>query len=133
MAQGNYDHPSYLTRQQIPIGLSGTTANGTFCQTVFPSNARIRNVVGVVTVAGTTSGAAAGYTIRTGTTSVGAIVLSTNGINFVGSSGDINATLANGGTLANVFNLLGGADTTVRAMFSLELYLDPSATWTGQN
>ena len=131
--EGGIDHPSYITRQQLHLGATTAGASGTSCRTAFPSNVRIRNVVAAVQAAGTTSGAAAGYTIQTGTTSVGAIVLSTNGINFVGSSGDLNITVNNGGTIGNILNFVSGADATVVVRLTCETYLDPQATWTGQN
>lgn len=128
MGQGNYDHPSYLTRQQIVLGQTVAGANGTSLQTIFNSQMRIRNVSGCVTVAGTV-GTNVRDIIFSGTTALGTITYGTNGVNIgaTGTSGDLNATIPVGTVLA----VKNGADATGVTQVVLEAYLDESATWTG--
>ena len=124
MANGPYDHPSYLTRQQICIGKT-TAGNGTVSLQFSPlSTLRIRNVSAAVVTAGTSAGHI--LTIKNGTTSVGAITLSTSAAGVVGTSGDINVTLAAGSNLS----ITNGTDATGIAQVTLEAFLDPSASWT---
>ncbi len=58
MAQGPLDHPSYLTRQSLVFGKTTAGANTIQFATagiVFPYDVRIRNAVGVVGIAGTST------------------------------------------------------------------------------
>lgn len=58
MAQGPLDHPSYLTRQSLIFGKTTAGANTVQFATngiVFPYDVRIRNAVGVVGIAGTST------------------------------------------------------------------------------
>lgn len=126
MGQGNYDHPSYITRQQINLG-NTTAGNGTVGIRFSPlSNLRVRNVSATVMTAGTSAGHI--LTIKNGTTSVGSITLSTNTAGFVGTSGDLNTTV----TAGTVLSVTNGTDATGVASVAAEAYLDPQATWTGQ-
>jgi hypothetical protein len=133
MAQGNYDHPSYLTRQQIHLGATTAAATGTSCRMAPISNLRIRNVLATVQTAGTFTGGTAGFAVYVNTTSLGTITLSTNLAGYTGSSGDLNTTLTAGTGNANQFYVICNGDATLVARLTLEAYLDPSATWTGQN
>lgn len=150
MAQGNYDHPSYLTRQQISVS-STAGASGTAGYTSFISDMRIRKAATTVRVAGTTTGAASemlllaigtyvtgfgsgggfgtNLTTSTGTNTLLTVVLGTNAIASVSTSTDMNTRIVAGCVLA----LKNGADATVVADMRLETYLDPEATWTGPN
>jgi hypothetical protein len=142
--QGNYDHPSYLTRQMTDLDVStaGSTTVSAACS--FVSNVRIRKAVDVVRVAGTTAGtirrliyvgtSVTGYntpnvalTTTTTTATLGSITLSTATASSVTTYADMNTLLVAGGYLA----VQNGTDATGTGKTMLELYLDPSATWTG--
>lgn len=151
MAQGNYDHPSYLTRQQIALPKTTAGAGGTsFGVSLGNSSMRLRAASGVVITAGTvgTGNAASNsiilaqgtgilqYTSTGVTTSTGVVTLGTcnygtggNTIWVTSTSADMNATIPAGG---QVF-VKGGTDATMVAQVTLETYLDPQATWTGVN
>ena len=127
MAQGNYDHPSYLTRQQIFLGRTVAGANGTSCQIGFPvSNMRIRTVGLNVVTAGTATDT---VTFQAGTSSIGSLVMPNPAANTVVVSTDLNFTLAQGTN----FNVKNGADATRVVSVVLEAYIDPASTWTGEN
>lgn len=61
MAQGPLDHPSYLTRQSLIFGKTTAGANtvqfgaATGGNIVFPYDVRLRNMVGSISVAGTST------------------------------------------------------------------------------
>lgn len=148
MAQGNYDHPSYLTRQQMELARTTAGAGGTSLGGVVGISAlRVRNAVGVVATAGTVGTGASGEAIiaaqgtgilqygATGvTTSTGVVTLGTCNFGtgaltkwFTSTSGDMNATLPSGSQIL----LVGGTDATIVSQVNIEYYLDPSSTWTG--
>jgi hypothetical protein len=152
MGQGNYDHPSYLTRQQIAFPKTTAGATGTSAPLLFGiSNVRLRNAAGVVVTAGTVGTGASGEAIikaqGTGiiqypnvggtnalSTSTGVVALGTIGFGtgaltqwFTSTSGDMNAFLPAGSQLF----VVGGTDATITSQVTVEAYLDPAATWTG--
>ena len=148
MAQGNYDHPSYLTRQTIGLGVSTAGANGTSGGRAFISDMRIRNMIAVVRTAGTSSGTGnsaivlcigtsiTGYnlvpqvlTTNTTTATVGTIALGSQAALTTGTSGDRNTVIKAGSVLA----MKNGTDATGVYDVTLEAYIDPSGTWTGPN
>lgn len=123
MAQGPYDHPSYVTRQMIPLGPQAAGA-GTSAKRTFPSDMRIRKVVGVVAIAGTQTTWNA--TILNGTNSVGSISFGgTAAIGALGTSADCNSTLTAGSVL-QISTLL---EATGVANFTAEAHVDPAGTW----
>lgn len=130
MGQGNYDHPSYLARQQLCLGATTATASGTSGHRVFNSAMRLRQAVGAVAVAGTigTNVQALifgnGTVIPNGTISFGT---AGNTIGALGTSGDMNYTLPVGQVLA----IKNGADATATVNVTLEAYTDPAGSWTG--
>lgn len=132
MAQGNYDHPSYLTRQQIVIGPSTAGASGTSCHIAFNSQMRIRQIYQTVAVAGTIGTNVGmivfgnGTAVPSGTQAFGT---AGNTIGAVVASSDLNYTLPAGQVLA--FKNLTDATATQR--YTVEAYLDPASTWTGVN
>ena len=143
MAQGNYDHPSYLTRQQIALASTAGNA-GTSGYTSFVSDMRIRKAVTTVRAAGTSSGtgnqvqliyigtslsgyATATLTTNTTTATLGSATLGSSAIGTVVTFADMDARLVAGGVLA----LKNGTDATGVAEVRCEMYLDPGATWTG--
>ena len=146
MAQGNYDHPSYLTRQVIGMGVSTAGANGTSGGKAFISDMRVRKMSVVVRTAGTSAGAGnscnllaigtivTGYnstslTTSTGTNTVGTVALGSSTALVVTTSTDMNTVIKAGAVLV----LKNGTDATGVFDCNLEAYLDPSATWTGPN
>lgn len=152
MGQGNYDHPSYLTRQQINLPKTTAGAGGTSLGAIFGiSNIRLRNAAGVVATAGTVGTGASGEAIiqalGTGiiqypnvggtnalSTSTGVVTLGTIGFgtgaltkNFMATTGDMNALLPAGSQLF----VVGGTDATIVSQVQIEAYVDAQATWTG--
>lgn len=133
MAQGQYDHPSYLTRQQIYLGRTTAGAAGTSVFFASPSAIRIRafnaNIFTAGTVVGTGVGAAGvAVALYNGTAIVGGTIsLSTNAKGVTGTSGDLNYTLPAGGTLS----VVNGTDATFVADVRMEAYIDPAGSWTG--
>lgn len=130
MGQGNYDHPSYLTRQQLSGPSTLAAASGTSVHRVFNSAMRIRQAVCAVAVAGTigTNVAAIlygnGTAIPNGTMAYGT---AGNTIGALSTSGDMNYTLAAG----NVLAIKNGADATATCNVTIEAYVDPAGSWTG--
>lgn len=130
MAQGNYDHPSYLTRQSWDYGPTTAGASGTSVRISYPWPVRFRRAVGIVQVAGTV-GTNVSTIIYNGTTALGTIIYGTNGNNIaaLGTSADMNATIPAGA----IVSFVNGLDATATTTINIEAYLDPSATWAGPN
>jgi hypothetical protein len=148
MGQGNYDHASYLTRQVVSL-TSTAGASGTSGYKSFISDMRIRKGAWTVRTAGTSSGAGAeaflmcigtyvtgfatgligtALTTTTGTNTIGTIAtLGSSVAGISGTSTDFNFRVVAGSVLA----IKGGTDATSVVDVSLEAYLDPEATWTG--
>jgi hypothetical protein len=147
-SQGNYDHPSYLTRQQLLLGASTAGANGTSGGKAFLSDMRIRKASAMVRVAGTSaaggnacillcigtymSGFSTGLigtalTTNTGTNTLATIALGSSAAFATATSTDINVRIQAGSVL--VFK--NGTDATGTYDVTMESYLDPGATWTG--
>lgn len=144
MPQGNYDHPSYVTRQQIVLAKSTAGANGTSYFFGFPETVRIRNVSATVVTAGTSAGAGnacqllaigtsapvggTSTTTTTTTATIGSINLGTSTANVVSTSGDLNTILYQGSILA----IKNGTDATGVFQPVVELHIDPYlGTWAG--
>lgn len=132
MAQGPYDHPSYLTRQMLNIGrtVAGSAGTSPLIWFAFPNAVRARTLTAVVGTAGTATTAT--LTLQnvsgTTTTSIGVLTLSTATVNQVVTSSDLNTTLAAG----SLNYLLNGADTVAVANVFLQYHIDPTTgTWTG--
>ena len=145
-AQGNYDHPSYITRQAIGLGVTTAGANGTSGGRAFISDMRYRKGAAVVKVAGTSTGnvvnvvvvgtMVTGYingllgtalTTSTGTNTMMTITLGSSTAYSVTTSTDCDTKV----TAGSVIFLKNGTDATGTADVTLEAYLDPGATWTG--
>lgn len=147
-AQGNYDHPSYLTRQSIALGITTAGNAGTSSGKAFISDMRIRKGIAVVRVAGTSSGAGnsvnvlcigtmvTGYatgligtalTTSTGTNTVLTIALGSSAAYVTTTSTDCDTKIMAGSVLV----CKNGTDATGTNDTTLEAYLDPGATWTG--
>lgn len=145
MGAGNYDHPSYLARQQVSLGRTTAGANGTSPNAkAFTNNQRLRNVTAVVGTAGTSAtsgnqviigcvgtctqfGTTGVGTVGTATTTLGTIVLGTSTANSVATSGDLNVCLNAGAVLY----LKNGTDATGVAEVTAEMHVDPLGTWVG--
>jgi hypothetical protein len=149
MGSGPYDDPSYLTRQAISL-TNAAGANGTSGYKSFISDMRFRKASVTVRTAGTSSGAGnqaillaigtyltgystgaigTGLTTTTGTNTVGVIsTLGSSAAGAVTTSTDFNFTLLAGGVIA----LKNGTDATGVYDVTLEGYLNPLASWTGQ-
>lgn len=130
MGQGNYDHPSYLTRQQIILGPTTAGAAGTSCHVGFNSQMRLRQAVACVAVAGTVGTNVAAILFGNGTNIIsGTMAYGTAGntIGALATSADMNYTLPAGQVLA----VKNGADATATTRVTIEANLDPAATWTG--
>lgn len=144
MAQGNYDHPSYLTRVLFGLGLTTAGANGTSGGRSLVSDMRFRKMSALIKTAGTTAGNNAilfcigqivtGYnlsppaltTSTSGTNTIGSMILTTSTANAVLTSTDMNTRVLAG---AAVF-LKNGTDATGVCVVDLEASIDPSGTWT---
>lgn len=147
-AQGNYDHPSYLTRQQIGLGITTAGNAGTSGGKAFISDMRVRKAIAVVRTAGTSSGAGnavnilcigtmvTGYasgligtalTTSSGTNTIGSITLGSSTAYSITTSSDFDTKIVAG----SVVVAKNGTDATGVADVTLEMYLDPGATWTG--
>lgn len=130
MAQDNYNHPSYLTRQAWDYGPTTAGASGTSLRIAYPWQVRFRKAVGIVQVAGTI-GTNVSSIIYSGTTALGTITYGTGGntIGALGTSADMNATIP----INTIVSVVNGLDATATTTINIEAYLDPQATWTGPN
>jgi hypothetical protein len=146
MAQGNYDSPSYLTRQQIVLGVNTAGNAGTSGGVSFVSDMRIRKASVTVRTAGTSSGAGnncillcigtmvtgfttgAGYTLTTatGTQTIGSVALGSSTALTVTTSSDFNTRLTAGSMLC----YKNGTDTSGVYQVTVEAYIDPEGSWT---
>lgn len=146
MAQGNYDHPSYITRVSFAMGKSTAGANGTSAGQPLIYDTRVRTMAALVNTAGTTAGNSAilfavgqtvtGYNLipqvlttstALATTTLGSVTLTTSTANVVAVSTDMNARVLAGGALF----LKNGTDATGVYTVNVEANIDPLATWTG--
>ncbi len=130
MAQGPYDHPTYLVRQFFPIGrtTAGNAGTNVALQFSFPWAIRAKQLCAVVGTVGTD--AASGYQLvyvdGTTTTTAGSLVLGTATANQRGTSSDLNATIP-AGALCYIKN--GGTDALAVASLGLVYHMDQSASW----
>lgn len=127
MGQGDYTHPSYLTRQQIGLGKNSAAANTQTVYKSFLSAMRFRAFTATVTAAGTSTGAT--LLIMNGTATQATITLGTSAIGSIVMIPDQNFTLPVGTTIG----IKTGPDATVVADIVGESYIDPSGSWTGAN
>lgn len=144
--QGAYDNPSYLTRQQIVLGVTTAGANGSSLLTpLSPTSAiRVRNAAAVVITSGSSSttgaqvifgcvgtctqfGTTGVGTVGTATTTLGTIALGTSTVGVVATSGDLNVTINQG---AYIY-CKNGTDATEVARVILEAHIDPNSVFTG--
>lgn len=128
MGAGAYDHPSYLTRQQVALGRTLAGASVVSIQKSFLSAMRIRNVSATVVTAGTVASTNASAILKSGTTALGTFALSTNAVGATSTLGDLNVTIP-AGTVLSVTN---GTDATIISDLVAEMYIDPAGSWSGQ-
>src|SRR5271168_2480929 len=143
-SQGNYDHPSYLTRQVNDLDVNTAGSAGVSAAASYVSNMRLRKAIDLVRVAGTsgTTGTArrliyvgtsvqgftgTALTTTTTTATLGSVSVGTSAALTLTTYADMDALLYAGGYLA----VQNGTDATGTGKTYLEMYLDPSATWTG--
>jgi hypothetical protein len=131
LAQGNYDHPSYLTRQQIvaPKVAAGANTTSTLLPAPPVSNMRVR---AISLSAVTTASLSSTYKFYNGTSSVGQIIVSTATAGQVLVTTDLNTTIV-AGVGGTALAVVSGGDTASSWLAVVEAYLDPQATWTGVN
>lgn len=131
------------------MGVSVAGANGTSGGKSLISDMRIRKASATVRVAGTSSGAGnscilvaigtvvTGYatgligtalTTNTGTVTIGSLALGSTAAYTVTTSSDFNCKV----TAGTVLIQKNGTDASGTYDVDLECYLDPGATWTGQ-
>lgn len=85
--------------------------------------------IGTYVTGFSTGGIGTALTTTTGTNTIGTIaVLGSSAAGIAGTSTDFNFRLMAGGVLA----IKAGTDASSVVDVSLESYLDPEATWTGQ-
>ena len=125
MPQGNYDHPSYLTRAFFGPLTTVAGANGTSLSFVAPQDIQIRGLSATVVTAGTSAGAGNSVFILSGTTSVTNSSVSL-GTNTAGSAGvattvDLNTKVSKGGLIS----LKNGTDATGVARVTIEYNIAP--------
>lgn len=129
MPSGKYDHPSFLTRQVIPM-LSAAGANGTSNSFTLPWDINVHQMRATVVTAGTSATTGHQVFLLSGTTSVtnSSIALNTMTAGQSGTTGDL-ATKITAGTIISLKN---GTDATGVARVMLEYNLSPdTATWLG--
>lgn len=119
-----YDHPNAIVRRYASArGVA--TANGTNAPLMVPGKSKLIAVHAHVAVAGTNVANHA-YTIRNGTTSIGAIAPGTSAVGAILVS-TVNTVLA-----ANaILNCLKGTDATGIVDFTYEYEVLPDAVLTG--
>ena len=124
-SQGEYNHATYLTRQQLVLPNTTASANATNTEAVFPVSAmRIR---AVALRALTTASLSSTYLFQAGTASVGQIIITTATVGQVLVSTDLNATLAQG----TAFCIKNSADTASSFAVVAEAHIDPASVFTG--
>lgn len=98
MAEGNYDHPSYITRQQTYVGITVAGNGGTSLPMTFPCSMRLRGIGYAVKTAGATAGAGLNALLLTGTvtTTLLAMTVGTAAANTMFTSTDPNASVPAG-------------------------------------
>lgn len=142
MAQGPYDHASYLTRQRL--GLGNFTAGsgglgrpmglpwairahipGLAVQTAGTTSVNAMQLIVIGTYTTTTSGTS---TTTTGTNTLQSVTIGTGAANSVTTGSDCNVTINAG----SVVYLKNNTDATAVYEGWLEFTLDPTiGTWTG--
>jgi len=130
MAQGNYDHPTYVARQLDFAGATTVGANGTSLVQGFPMAIRFRGFAATVATIGTAGAGTlnALSLVGTVTTTLASVALSsaTATVNFTALSTDPNALIPVGGLLY----FTNGADAVVKSNVTTHFHVDPSTgTW----
>ena len=123
MAQGQYDHPNYLTRRHFNFVGMGGAATTTYGGLAMPFAGKIRQVTWCTQVAGTAT--THGMAIYNGTSSLAAFVPGTSVTQTLGTTADLASIFAAGDRLS--FKSLADATGTVNAVVEIEML--PSATW----
>lgn len=119
----SYDHPSYLARGIIDITTTAGAA-GTSGVCSFPFDVKIRNASVTVRAAGTSATTGNKADFFSGTSSIGTVANGTSAANTVGTSGDMNTTIAAG----TLFFVKNGTDATGTCNAKVEYHIAPLAT-----
>jgi hypothetical protein len=119
----SYDHPNALIRREESQLAAAAAANTTVAIFRRYQASRLKAIHGQVVVAGT--GTTAGYRIKVGTSSVGALTFGTSAIGSVGSLVLDTALTAN-----QVVSAENVADATIVAALNFEYEIPPSPTVT---
>jgi len=134
MGAGNYDHPSYITRQNLFLGRTTAGAGGTSILYTPITAMRIRTLTAGVITAGTVVGTGVGAAgpcvsvqVNGSLVAGGTVALSTNAKGVFGTTADLNYACPAGGTLS----IVNGTDATLVATVQLEYHNDPVGTWLG--
>jgi hypothetical protein len=120
MAQGALDHPSYITRQSLLLGKTTAGANTIQFATngiVFPYDVRIRNAVGVVGVAGTSTSPGSALVFYCPGTSIqypGAVLTNAIGTNVAVNGSSATVVTTNTTTTTLGFLAVGTATASGR-------------------
>lgn len=117
-----HDHPNVLVRREFSfLQVAGTTTQG---HMMVYQKARLKSVSAKVRTAGTATAYAA--TIQNGTTSIGAITLSTNTAGVTTNVSMSNSALAQ----YDMLNVVIGGDVTGVSIFTYEFEVLPDAVLT---
>ena len=116
-----YDHPTFIVRRQ-DSHLAVAGASGTNAQLMPYQKFRLVAAHFKVVTAGTSAGSGHGYTIRNGTTSIGAIALNTE-------TAGVTTSVAVGSDIDSfeTLNALSGTDATGVAQITWEFEVLPDA------
>lgn len=129
MATGQYDHPTFLTRQMNDCA-TVAGANGTSILAAYPMDVNVRRLTASVVTAGTSAGAGnAIYPMilsGTTTTTLGTFTMGTLTANSVVQLPDVNTLLPAGSLLF----FKNGTDATGKSALGIEIHGNPlTGTW----
>jgi hypothetical protein len=127
MAEGNYDHPTYITRQMVPLGKITATSLGTFAQSVYPMDIMFRGFSVLVDTAGPAAAAMTAYSLNgTVTTSLAAVTIGTATAKSTFNSPDPNYLLPAG---AQLYYVAGTDSTGVYSLTQMHHGSPSTGTW----
>jgi hypothetical protein len=116
-----YDSPQFTTRREAFMGNTTAGATTEFCKFRHFQKMRLKQVHAAVVVAGTVTGH--GYDVYHGTTSIGAITLSTNTAGSLANSAVLNEVCAS----MDQISVKSLADATGTAAIAYEFEVLPDA------
>lgn len=129
MAQGNYDHPTYITRQMVLLGNIVATSLGTFAKGAYPMDIMFRGFELLVVGAGPAAAAMTAYMLNgTTTTSLATVSIGTATALTPLRSNDPNTLVPQG---AAVFYKCGTDSTGTYAVTQMHHGSPSTGTWSG--